>query len=509
MTRTDEADPRRRAARLRQDARRALDARDFRAAAAALVPLVAAEPGDPDGHGLLAAVRAELGDLPGAAAAYAAGLRLRPGHRPTANLLGGLLLRMNAVDRALAVLEPVAAAATDDAALQATYAVALFRAERFADAEAAARRAIARDPGLVPAWINLGSARRLQGDNAGALAATETALRLAPDLPEAHFNRALALLCLGRFAEGWDEHDWYWRQPHTPPRPLPQPRWDGAPAAGTVALWGDQGVGDEIWASAFVPALLRAGHRLAIECAPRLVPLFARSFPGTTIVAAATPPDPRLTAPGIVAQAPLARLPALAWRRDGSATRPDERLVTDPVRTADLRARYRRLAGSRTVVGIAWRSRKPDGQRIEVPIDAWGPLLLRRDLFVVDLQYGDTEGDRIAAMARFGAHIHRDPEVDALADLDGFAAQVAAMDRVATAVNATVATALAVGVPPLVAVRAHQPDWRYPPAAAASPWLPGARLFRQSDPARWEDVMAAIAAAIPGPGQSPGGRASP
>ncbi len=481
------------ATKRRQRARAALDRRDFAAARAELEPLVAAEPGNPDGHGLLASVRASLGDHAGAAQSYATALRLRPGHGQTAHLLGATLLRLNAVERALAVLTPAAAAAPDDAGLQSTHAVALVRAERLVEAEAAAERATRRDPALASAWVNLGTARRLQGDNAGALAATETALRLAPGLAEAHVNRALALLAVGRFEEGWAENEWYWRQPHTPPRPLPQPWWDGRPVEGRIAIWGEQGVGDQIWAAAFLPALIAAGHRIVLECTPRLVALFQRTFPAIEIVPAARTPAARLSAPDIVAQTALSRLPALAWQASRLDRLPTARLATDPHRTGQLRARYRELARGRRVVGISWFSRKPDGQVFEVPLTRWEPLLKRRDVFVVDLQYGDTRGDRDMVRQWFGVAPHHDPEIDAMGDLDPFAAQVAAMDGVATVVNATIATAVAVGTPVVAAVRRFQPDWRYPPAATESPWLPGARLIRQSSEDRWDDVMQEVA----------------
>lgn len=484
----------------RQRARAALGRQDFAAARTELEPLVAAEPGNPDGHALLGSVRAALGDHAGAADAYATALRLRPGHGPTAHLLGASLLRLNAVDRALAVLSPAAAAAADDAALQATLAVALVRADRYAEAMAAAERATRRDPKLASGWVNLGTARRLQGDNDGALAAAEEALRQAPGLAEAHVNRALALLALGRFEEGWKENEWYWRQPHTPPRPLPQPWWDGRPVDGRIVVWGDQGVGDQLWAAAFLPGLLRAGHRIVLECVPRLAALFRRSFPDVEVVPAMREPDPSLKAADIVAQTPLSRLAAIAWWTERTARLPEIRLKPDAGLVQQMQSRYRELARGRRIVGISWRSRKPDGQVLEIPLTRWDGLLRDRDLFVVDLQYGDTRVERDMVQQWFGAAPYRDTGVDALGDLDAFAAQVAAMDMVATVVNATVATALAVGTPAVVAVRRFQPDWRYPPGSAESPWLPGLRLVRQSDEERWDDVlqeMARVAAGRP------------
>ncbi|MGE0723465.1 MAG: tetratricopeptide repeat protein [Alphaproteobacteria bacterium] len=491
------ADPRDRLAR-RERVRLALAAGDHRAALPHLEALVAAEPRNPDGQGMLGMLRRALGDRAGAAAAFEAAYQLRPGHVPTAHLLGGILVELNDIPRAIEVLGAATRLAPREAPVLATYAAALVRAERLAEGEAMARRALALDPSQVEAWVNLGTARRLQGDNAGALAATEDALRRAPHLPEAHVNRALALLSLGRLEEGWRANEWYWRQPHTPPRPFRQPWWDGGDAAGAILVWGDQGIGDQIWAAAFLPALVEAGHRLVVECERRLSPLFARSFPAIEVIARADPPDPRLARPDLVAQTPITRLAALAWRRDGTRARPDHRLAVDPARRDAIRGRYQAEARGRRTVGIAWRSRKPDGRLVELPLALWAPLLTQPGLMMVDLQYGDTAADRAAVVAGLGVTVYRDPDVDSMADLDGFAAQVAALDHVATAVNVTVATALAVGTPVDVAVRAYQPDWRYPPASAASPWLPGAGLHRQSDPARWEDVMAAIAASARG-----------
>ena len=484
-----------RAAR-RERVRLALAAADNRAALPDLEVLVAAEPQNPDGHGMLGVVRQTLGDLRGAATAFESALRLRPNHAPTAHLLGALLVRLNDIPRAIEVLATAERLAPGNGAVLATCAAALARGERLAESETMARRALTIDPSLVEAWVNLGTARRLQGDNEGALAATDEAVRRAPDLAEAHVNRALALLSLGRFEEGWRENEWYWRQPHTPPRPFRQSWWDGSSVAGTVLVWGDQGIGDQIWSSAFLPTAIAAGHRLVVECEPRLVPLFARSFPSVEVLARTDPPHPRLSDPDVVAQTPITRLAALAWARDRTAARPADRLSVDEPRRDEIRRRYHARAGGRKLVGIAWRSRKPDGRLAELPLIQWAPLLNRRDLSFVDLQYGDTSGDRAAVDRQLGVEVMRDLTLDSMSDLDGFAAQVAALDAVATTVNATVATALAVGTPVDVAVRAHQPDWRYPPRVGASPWLPGARLHRQSDPARWDDVMAAVAAAV-------------
>jgi tetratricopeptide (TPR) repeat protein len=75
------------------------------------------------------------------------------------------------------------------------------RVERFAQAEAEFLAALERDPELDGACFQLGEARRLLGDSAGALEAYERGLALAPEDLELRSNRGLLLLALGR-AEG-------------------------------------------------------------------------------------------------------------------------------------------------------------------------------------------------------------------------------------------------------------------------------------------------------------------
>ncbi|MBI2585950.1 MAG: glycosyl transferase family 8, partial [Rhodospirillales bacterium] len=78
--------------------------------------------------------------------------------------------------------------------------------------------------------------------------------------------------------------------------------------------------------------------------------------------------------------------------------------------------------------------------------------------------------------------------VDQMANLDDFAAQVAAMDLVISVSNTTVHMAGALGVPTwvmphLVPLRV----WLL--GRADSPWYPSARLFRQARLGEWSDVV--------------------
>jgi ADP-heptose:LPS heptosyltransferase len=88
-----------------------------------------------------------------------------------------------------------------------------------------------------------------------------------------------------------------------------------------------------------------------------------------------------------------------------------------------------------------------------------------------------------------------DTEVDQWTDLDGFAAQVAAMDLVVTIDNSTAHMAAALGVQTWTMLP-FAPDWRWLLERENSPWYPTMRLFRQREPGQWKPVIEEVALAI-------------
>lgn len=359
----------------------------------------------------------------------------------------------------------------------------------------AGRRAVLLDPADQAAAYNLFTYEREAGRWERAIAAGRRACVLAPDSDSSAFELGMLLLALGRWAEGWPLYDRRLRLPRAAPRPdrLPQPYWDGRPDADlTVAIWCDQNVGDEMQFARLLPEAAARVGRVVLECDPRLVPLFARSFPAVTVVGRADPPDPRLTAPDVGAQLPQGHLGRLLRQDAASFGRgPRTWLAADPDRTAVLRARYRDWSAGRPVVGIAWKSVNAAFQGKNLPLADWAPVLRTEGALFLSVQYGDAAADLAAAEAT-GVAVARDPEVDALVDLDGFAAQLAAVDLVISISNSTIHQASGLGRPVwgLLHVR---PDWRWGVAGPDCPWFPSLRLYRQPERGAWEPVLAAVA----------------
>jgi len=425
---------------------------------------VAADPGHAQAWNNLGAQEQAAGDAPAAAAAFARAARLRPGYTIALSNLGQVHLAAGALPRALAAAAAAVAGAPDDAVCLTNLGVVL---ERF---------------GAL--------------DRAGAL--YRWALRAAPDHPEARWNRALLLLLAARYAEGWAEYGWRWRARgfDSPWRPFPRPVWDGRARPGRLLVWGEQGVGDEILFASLLPDLTAAGFPCTVECDPRLVPLFARSFPQAEVVARRTPPDERLAHPAITHHIPAGSLGAVL-RPDAAAFRRQRPFLhANPEAVRTLRARYEAAAQGRAIVGIAWRSgNRRLGRHRSIPLAAWGPVLAVPGVLFVSLQAGDVARERAEAARRGGVEVAADAAVDPLADLDGFAAQVAACDLVLSVANTTIHMAGALGVPAWT-LQPAPPDWRWGAAGEHGPWYPHVRVFRQTAPGDWRPVLGAVAAAL-------------
>lgn len=140
-----------------------------------------------------------------------------------------------------------------------------------------------------------------------------------------------------------------------------------------------------------------------------------------------------------------------------------------------MRAQYLK-PGRPLRVGLSWRSTSQiAGNRKTTNLLDWRDILNTEGVQFVNLQYGDCAADLASVKNSLGIEIIQDAEIDPLVDLDGFAAQVAALDLVISTPNTTVHFAGAQGVPVWVMLPVA-PEWRWLRAGTATPWYPSATL---------------------------------
>ncbi|MFQ5764083.1 MAG: tetratricopeptide repeat protein [Rhodospirillales bacterium] len=505
---------------------------DFAEAAASYRRALETDPASPQIHNNLGNALAKLEDADGAARHYRRAINADAGYAVAHYNLGNLYLEDENLDQAITcfdrVLEinPGYAEAHNnrgkalekqnrlDQALEC-YLKALDLDPKFVKAannlgnvqskqgnlEAARetyQRAIEIDPNDPEAYTNLGTILSAFGEIEEAVALHEKAIGIDPELAPAHHNLGVILLRKGELAKGWPEYEWRWRTEGGSNKKYMylQPRWNGEPLEGkSILVWSEQGVGDEVMFAGMVPDLVEAGARVLIECDIRLVPLFKRSFPDVKCIPRTTVPAVEIFRDDIDFQVPAGNLGR--WFRPGfeSFPRRPAYLGADDAKRQTLRKRSNEGTGD-FLIGVAWFSKNERfGELKSMSLMDWKPVADVRGVRFVDLQYGETAAEREAVEAETGFRIFHDETVDQMADLDSFAAQVAAMDLVVTVSNTTAHMAGALGVPTWVMLNTIPlPCWMLD--REDSPWYPSVRLFRQTRRREWDDVVDRVAGAL-------------
>jgi tetratricopeptide (TPR) repeat protein len=445
---------------------------------------IAVEPNLHEAHTNLGNILQAIGEWTGANACYEKALSIQPNSAEAHSNLGNLRRAEGRLDEAIEQYEYALNCDPNFADACTNLGTVLSQHGKLEEAIALHERALSLRPDFAEAHHNLGCALQAKGLTEAALERYSRAIELKPEYANAHFGRALIHLLQGRFEEGWNAYEWRWQsdQHSTRWRDAEQPVWTGERlTTGQLLLWGEQGVGDEILFAGLVPAAVGTGNECVLECDPRLVPLFDRSFPYVKVVAAHSADRSE-----IAAHLPSGSLPALFRRTDASFhSTTSAYLCADPIQIGHFREEYR---DRRHVVGIAWHtSNAKSSYRRSIDLSLLALLFTRTDVRWISLQYGDHEAIEQETSAA-GAPMLVDRSVDQLVNIDNFAAQVSAMDLVITIDNSTAHLAGALGVPVWVLLP-FASDWRWQQERDDCPWYPSMRLFRQPCLGDWKSVV--------------------
>ncbi|HEX2972724.1 MAG TPA: tetratricopeptide repeat-containing glycosyltransferase family protein [Tepidisphaeraceae bacterium] len=362
------------------------------------------------------------------------------------------------------------------------------KADRIDEAIACYRQAIALKPTLAESHCNLGVLLERRGGYDEALQLFTRAIELRPNYALAHLSRGLALLRQGNFEAGWREYPWRWQlREFATQRPDPtRPLWDGSDLAGrTLLVRAEQGLGDTLQFSRYVPLLAPRGGQVVFQVQPPLQSLLGR-LPGVTQVVASDDPLPPYDL-----QIPLMDLPRLF----GTTLTTIPNTVSYLTPAADrLQAWQNRLAADSTFkVGLVWAggSLYPGDKKRSISLASFAPLAAVSGITFYSLQKGGPAAQ--AATPPAGMHL-----VDLTADLTDFgetAALASCLDLIIT-VDTAVAHLAGALAKPVWTLVPFIPDFRWFLNRDDTPWYPTMRLFRQPALDDWLSPINRLAAEL-------------
>jgi tetratricopeptide (TPR) repeat protein len=403
---------------------------------------------------------------------------------------------------------------------------AAFRAGRFDEALAWLDAGTSAHPGAAAIAAAKGAVLYALGRTGEAIASYETASRLAePDgdpgdlfvdhaivlcaagrtregaellvarLPEApmvrgHQQLATAALALGEFSIGWPQLEHRWLEgPVAAVRPSHAlPPWKGQPLHGkTLLVRAEQGIGDTIQFSRYLPMLRERGARTLF------VPLegmeaFASRFAGVDRCVGRD-----VDVRGIDAYVDLMSIPGIV----GTTLETIPPVAAPGPAPENVRARWAArmegLPGRR--IGLVWAGRPehPRDRERSIPFERLAPLFEVPGIRWVSLQKGGAASQSFPAL-RPPAFVDLGAE---LASLDDLAEAIVHLDLVVSVDTAVAHLAATLGK--AVWMLVPQPaDCRWLEGRDDSPWYPTMRLFRQPSPGDWNGPIACLAQALRG-----------
>lgn len=303
-----------------------------------------------------------------------------------------------------------------------------------------------------------GAALKRSGELAAAESDLRAALSLAPNDPRIRVLLGEVLLSLGRYSEAWPFTEARLDVPElgSSRPPLEEPEWRGEALDGKrLLIVGEQGAGDQIMYARFAPVLQAQGADVSVLCLPSLARLFAGSL-GVRVFAMSGRvdlPDPDLWVLSASLPARLGVTP--------------ETIPPSPYLSAPSR-----VVGAQLGVMTRGNPRHPNDAWRSLPEDQAGRLLALPG--AIDLSTTAT-----------GA-----------ADFLDTAQIIAGLDLVISVDTSVAHLAGALGKPVWILLPAFGNDWRWMEGRADSPWYPTARLFRQSRPHTWSDVVDKVEGAL-------------
>lgn len=328
-------------------------------------------------------------------------------------------------------------------------------------------RAYELDPRGAATLVNLSGFYVNRGEPEKIEVYARKGLKTEPENPQLHTHLAMSLLEQQCYDEAWPHYEYRWDIPDKikNKRPYTAPKWTGE-KVGTLAIHGEQGIGDEILFASLVNKAKQRADRVIIECMPRLIGLFERSF-GVRCYGTHEELIRAEGEPG--AYVALGSLPGILGLPDGS-----------PYLVRDAQPVSRRI-------GIAWRGGTPYTNKRErtLKLEQLKPILTQPGFEFVSVQYDD--GQALDEAKEFGL-----PQLVKSRDIEEAAHAISSCDLVITVCQTAVHLAGAMGIPCWV-LTPQQCAWRYAGTGQKMAWYDSVKLYRQGADRKWEPVIHRVA----------------
>jgi Flp pilus assembly protein TadD len=366
---------------------------------------------------------------------------------------------------------------------QMNYAACLYDIDKKDESLEAYEKAVKLKPDDLHTHMAYAVVATELGDFEKAVLHSRKALSLKPGDAYLEWNLARAYLQEGRFKEGWKLFEFRLNLPEMAIKSS-APRWKGEDLAGkTLLLLEEQGFGDTILCSRYIPLLKERGARIVFKVRKDLHRLF-KDLPIDVLTDSAKIPE---KADYFVS---MMSLPALFETEMESI--PSVPALHVPEIPAGAK-RLLDLAQGRLKVGIVWAGSPKYKLHFKrgTTVDRFLPLAEVPGVQLYSLQKSPFDKD----LAECGG---QGPVMELGSYLNDFADTAAVLQELDLVIMTDSAVAHLAGSlnRPVWNLLSYSAYWLYLRAREDCPWYPSMRLFRQPQPGDWDSVFRQVAAEL-------------
>jgi tetratricopeptide (TPR) repeat protein len=320
-------------------------------------------------------------------------------------------------------------------------------------------------------------------------------LNLYPDSLEVRWINANRLLSSGNYLEGWREYEsrWFVESAGLRPPLFDKPKWMGdfSIKGKTLLIYAEQGLGDTIQFSRFIPKLSSTRANLIFALPKTLKELHRHLDKFCRLIENAS------SLPHFDAHVPLMSLPMIFGCTLDNIPNDAPYIFADPSKCLIWKQNLKN--DSKFKVGLVWsgghRADQPNlfslNDRRNMPVE-FLTYLKDIDASFYSLQIGEpaeTEFKQYLARDWKGPPIHN--LVSQLNDFSDTAALISNLDLVISVDTSTAHLAAAMGKPVWLLNRLDS-CWRWLRYTDKSPWYPSIKIYRQSSVNGWPEVMSSV-----------------
>ena len=333
--------------------------------------------------------------------------------------------------------------------------------------------------GKSVAYCNIGFVHLRRKNLDKAIEYFDIGIDLEPESVLAHYNKAEALLMLGRFEEGWKEYEWRQGRKDFGKRKFNKPLKPEYDLKGKkVLVYAEQGLGDAIQFVRYLPMLKEKGCYLIFECGKEFREILSPDYYDEII-------EKNLVKPPEIEfdyELPLLSLPA--YFNTNVNNIPDQVPYLNV--NKDLIEKWSKIVcdNEKIKIGIVWAGSPihPNDRHRSVKLQQFLPLLSVEGTHFYSIQRG------FAATQVKDYQLFLTNMDEFMGSFSDFTAVVKNLDLVITVDTSAAHLAGALGKETWVLL-SYLPDWRWLLEGNRSQWYPTIKLYRQQKIGDWNSVF--------------------